>query len=288
MTTETKKAKQKRKPLFGFITGRPLWVNILVGLGLAIIIILIFLQSLDWMTAHGKTLTIPSVTGKSYTEAANILENQGFDVMIQDSVFNDTAKPLMVLRQYPEADATVKRNRTVYLTINRAIPPLIEMPQLEGMTFRSAELSLKQYGLNLKDTVYRSHMARNAVLEVQYNGEHIKPGTKIHMGSDIVLVLGTGVGDEEFRVPNLVGLTLGDAKVYLESMRLIVGAVNPVELRDNPNTYVVRQVPSVLTLDGRPNSIRSGQIVDLFVSTEKPVKPDSTSITGGTSAPNDY
>ncbi len=84
---------------------------------------------------HGKTLTIPSVTGKTYSEAVKTLEEQGFDVMIQDSVYVDTAAPQLVIRQFPEADATVKRNRTVYLTINRAVPPLVEMPQLEGLSF---------------------------------------------------------------------------------------------------------------------------------------------------------
>lgn len=258
---------------------RPLWVHILVGLALAFIIIFLVLQSLDWITRHGTTRTIPSVLGKSYNEAVTFLEDQGFEVMIQDSIYNDTAKPLMVLRQFPEADATVKRNRTVYLTINRAVPPLIELPTLEGMTYRSAELAIKQYGLNLKDTVYQSNIARNMVLEVHYNGEHIKPGAKIHMGSDIVLVLGTGVGDEEFRVPDLFQRTLGEAKAYLEAMQLILGAVVPADLAGNPNAYVVKQAPDVFTLDGRPNTIRSGQIVDLWVQLERPERPDSTSNT---------
>jgi eukaryotic-like serine/threonine-protein kinase len=183
---------------------------------------------------------------------------------------------MMVLRQFPEADATVKRNRTVYLTINRAIPPLIELPPLEGMTFRAAELAMKQYGLNLRDTVYQNHIARNAVLEVHYNGEHIKAGTKIHMGSEIVLVLGTGIGNEEFNVPDLFGRTLGEAKAYLEAMGLIMGVTNPAELGGSPNAYVVRQAPEALTPDGRPNTIRSGQIVDLWLQVERPVRADST------------
>jgi beta-lactam-binding protein with PASTA domain len=258
---------------------RPLWVHILVALGLALIFILITLKSLDWITRHGTTRTIPSVLGKTYDEAVTFLEDQGFDVMIQDSIYIDTAKPMMVLRQFPEADATVKRNRTVYLTINRAIPPLIEMPTLEGMTYRMAELAIKQYGLNLKDTVYRNHIARNAILEVLYDGEPIKPGTKIHMGSEIVLVLGTGVGNEEFRVPDFFGMTLGDAKVYIESMGLILSNVHPPEQGGNMNVYIYRQFPEALTPDGRPNSMRSGQLVDLWVQAEKPQRTDSTTNT---------
>lgn len=281
--TYTPQTKKQKKPLFGFVTTRPLWVNILVGIGLGIILILIFLQSLDWMTMHGKTLTIPSVAGKQYNEAVKLLEDQGFDVMIQDSVYNDTAAPLLVLRQFPDADATVKRNRTVYLTINRAVPPLIEMPQLEGLSFRSAEVALKQYQLNMGDTIYRRHFARNAVLEQRYDGERIKPGTKVHAGSEITLVLGTGEGEEQFAVPDLFGRTLGDAKVYLESMNLMIGVLYPAEMASNPNAYIYNQQPQPLTADGRVNTIRQGQLVDLFLQLEKPVRIDTT-----TTQQNDY
>lgn len=259
-----------------YITRKPLWVNILVGLVLALLIIFLFLQSLDWMTRHGTTHTIPSVMGKTYTDAVKLLEDEGFDVLIQDSVYNDTAAPMLVLRQFPDADATVKRNRTVYLTINRAIPPLIEMPNLEGLTYRSAEVAIQQYGLNLQDTVYRNHFARNAVLEQQYNGARIKAGTKIHMGSEIVLVLGSGVGDEQFAVPDLFGRTLGEARLYLEAMGLMVDVVNPPELAGNSSAFIYNQEPKPLTADGRTNTIRQGQLIDLFVQIDKPVRPDST------------
>jgi hypothetical protein len=79
-------------------------------------------------------------------------------------------------------------------------------------------------------------------------------------------------------------MTLGDAKVYIESMGLILSNVNPPEQGGNMNVYVYRQFPEVMTPDGRPNSMRSGQIVDLWVQAEKPVKNDST----GNSPANDY
>jgi hypothetical protein len=37
--------------------------------------------------------------------------------------------------QFPEADEVVKTNRTVYLTINRSVPPSVEMPLLEGLQY---------------------------------------------------------------------------------------------------------------------------------------------------------
>lgn len=259
--------KQTNNHVFKFITGKPLWVNIVTGLGVIIILVIMFLQSLQWITRHDKTLTIPNVTGKSFEQARQILEGQGFEVQIQDSIYNDTAKPASVLRQFPDADALVKVNRTVYLTVNRSIPPLIDMPNLEGLSFRSADISIQQYGLKLEDTVYRTDFAKNSVLEQQYNGERIKAGTKIPQGSSIVLVLGSGLGSEEFSVPELYGLTYSDAKVLLESNGLNVGIVMPAT---DPNAYVYRQQPEHSTPDGRLNRIRQGQSVDLWLQPDKP------------------
>lgn len=256
--------------MFKFLTGKPLWVHILTGIVLVFLLIVVFLQSLRWITRHDKTLTIPAVTGKSYADARKILEGKGFEVELQDSIYNDTAKPLSVLRQFPEAEAVVKVNRTVYLTVNKAIAPLIEMPNLEGLSYRSAEIAMTQYGLKLEDTVYRTDFAKNSVLEQQYNGERIKAGTKIPQGSLITLVLGSGLGHEDFSVPDLVGLTYNDAKVLLESNGLNVGAVMPAV---DPNQYVGRQSPEHFTPDGRVNRIRQGQLVDLWLQSEKPVKP---------------
>jgi len=106
--------------MFKFITHRPLWLNMLTGVLLAVAILFIFIFSLNWLTHHDESKTVPSVAGKSFEEAEEILEKAGFEVEIQDSIYVDTVKPLKVLRQVPEADEMVKVNRTVYLTINRA------------------------------------------------------------------------------------------------------------------------------------------------------------------------
>mgnify|MGYP003536229539 CR=1 FL=1 len=122
------------------ITGRPLWVNVLVGIVLAIGLFALFLLSLNWLTGHGKSSSVPSVTGKSYEEARSILKKAGFDVEIQDSVYVDTVPALHVIKQIPEADEVVKSNRTVFLVIRRAVPPEVEMPNLSGYSFRNAEM----------------------------------------------------------------------------------------------------------------------------------------------------
>jgi beta-lactam-binding protein with PASTA domain len=260
--------------VFKFITGKPLWANILLGIGILLVLFFIFLQSLSWITRHDKTLAVPSVTGKSYDEAKKILEGQGFDVEIQDTVYNDTAALLSVVKQFPTAESKVKMNRTVYLTINRDAAPDIEMPKLVGQSFRSAQITLQQQKLKLQDTIYKNDFATDQVLEQLYKGQPIKEGTKIPMGSGITLVISRGTGTVDQEVPDLFGMTLNEAKVILESNGLTLGTIQPTGA--DPNGYVYKQDPTRLTISGNVNKIKQGQFIDLWVQTDKPVPGDST------------
>jgi beta-lactam-binding protein with PASTA domain len=271
---------------FRFITGRPLWVNIAAGLLILLLLLVVFLGSLDLITRHGKVMKIPAVTGLSISEAKKTLESQGFEVQIQDSIYSDTTPPLQVVKQFPEAENLVKVNRTVYLTINRSIPPIIQMPNLLGMTFRNADMVLRQYGLKLEDTVFKPDFAKNSVLDQLYKQASIKPGSKIQQGSPITLVLGNGVG-MEFAVPDLFGLTYQEARAVLEASGLIVGAVVPDNgVRDTTNSYVYRQSPERFDEERNLNSIRQGQIIDIWLGAEKPVRK-ADSVTAAP-VPNNY
>ncbi|HEV3223391.1 MAG TPA: PASTA domain-containing protein [Puia sp.] len=255
--------------MFRFLTSKPLWVNILAGFIFLVVLLLLFLGSLDIITHHGKTMKIPTVVGQSIDQARKTLESQGFEIQIQDSIYNDTIPPLQVIKQFPEADNLVKVNRTVYLTINRAVAPEVDMPNLLSMTFRNAEMVLRRYGLKLGDTLFKPDFARNSVLDQQYKGESIKPGTKIQQGSEITLVLGNGVGIE-FIVPDLFGLTCRDARAAISEAGLLVGSVVPdVDVKDTMNAYVYRQNPDRYDYEKKVNHIRQGQIMDIWVSVLK-------------------
>ena len=211
-------------------------------------------------------MKIPAVVGLSIDQARKTLESQGFEIQIQDSIYNDTIPPLQVIKQFPDADNLVKVNRTVYLTINRALAPEVDMPNLLSMTFRNAEMVLRRYGLKLGDTLFKPDFARNSVLDQQYKGESIKPGTKIQQGSEITLVLGNGVGIE-FIVPDLFGLNYREARSAISEAGLIVGSVVPdADVKDTMNAFVYRQNPDRYDYEKQVNHIRQGQIIDIWLS----------------------
>ena len=254
-----------------FITHRPLWLNILIGILIGIGFFTVFILSLNWLTNHGKSKTVPSVTGKNFDEAVGLLQKQGFDVVVQDSVYVDTMPKFTVIKQFPEADAVVKVNRNVYITVNRAVPPMIEMPNLVGYSFRSAEMVLKNNNLIFGDTTFKSDFARYSVLEQSFNGSSIAPGTKIRMGSTIDFVLGSGVGQEEFSVPGLGGMTFGEAKGILESNGLVVLPIVDAGVTDTLGAYIYRQEPDRFDDEGKRLKIRTGQMITVFLGTNKPI-----------------
>lgn len=265
--------------MFKFITHRPLWVNILVGLVLAMAIFFLFLSSLKCLTGHGRAATVPSVAGKNYEEAKKMLKKAGFRVEIQDSLYVDTMKPMTVIKQIPDADEMVKRNRTVYLVISRAVPPIVEMPNLVGYSFRNAEMVLKNMDLKIGDTTFKPDFAKNAVLEQLYHGAPISPGTKLRKGSVISLVLGDGVGNREFTVPVITGMQFCDVKEKLEASGIVIGAiVLDADVTDTCSAWIYRQNPERFDDEKKINHIRTGQTIDVWLQLDKPAKKDTLDI----------
>jgi eukaryotic-like serine/threonine-protein kinase len=260
--------------IYKYVTGRPLWVNLIVALLLLLLVFLIFLLSLNLITHHGESRTVPGVTGKRLPDVQAMLEDKGFEVVIQDSVYYDSLQPSVIIKQIPEADAVVKVNRTIYLTVNRVIPPDIDMPNLVGYSLRNAEMTLKNLGLRLGDTTFKPDFAKNSVLEQNFNGQPIAAGSKIRVGSTISLVLGSGVGDEDMVVPKLIGLTFAEAKIMLEASGLALGTAifaPLVQEKDKDQAFVVKQDPPLRDAQGRHYRIRSGQMINLWMDVQMPV-----------------
>ena len=257
--------------MFQFITKRPLWTNVLAGFLLMVLLLFLLSIFLGPCTRHGKNKTVPNVVGKTFQEAEKILNNSGFDVEIQDSIYIDTMAKGAVIRQVPDGDAIIKISRTVYITVNRQVPPTVEMPNLKDFSFRNAELQLRNMGLRIGDTSYIHDFARNTVQEQLYRGSPITPGTKIQQGSVIDLVLSDGVGETEFTVPNLIGMTFGEAKNFIESNGLSFLSVMPdPEVVDTAGAFIYKQDPTRVGVDGKRIKIRSGQTMNVWLSSIRP------------------
>ena len=263
--------------MFQKIKEKPFWVHLLIIFAIVALLLFSVLQLLGIITKHGEYLTVPSVTNKPTAEAVKLLESKGFDVVIQDSVYTDTAKMGIVLKQFPEPNSTVKVNRTVLLTVNRVTLPMIDMPALQGKSLGYAMEILKRSHLVLGDTAFKPDFMMGSVLEQHYNGTLITSGTKLPWGSRVDLVVGGGLSDQEIPVPSLLGMTYGEAKTILEQDGIMVGALQlDPGVSDTANAFIYKQIPPRLTEDKHIVLIRSGQVMDLWLSAVPKVLKDST------------
>ena len=262
--------------MFKFITDKPFWVNLLVAIGLSFTVIFIILQLLGLITHHGQYLKVPDITGKKTTAAIQLLESQGFDVVIQDSVYTDTAAKGTVLRQIPDPNSTVKVNRTVQLTVNRVTLPLVEMPSLEGKTFNFALVILKRAHLQLGDTLYKPDFMRGSIIDQVYKGSKIDPGKKIPWGSRIDLIIGKGLDTDPIPVPDLTGMTYDEAKIMLEENGILMGGIiTDPDVVDTASSFIWKQSPPRFNENKELVYIQPGQLIDLWISKEMRMEKDS-------------
>ncbi len=267
------------------ILKKPLWMNMLIGFGVAICLFIIFFFSLGWITGNGETEKVPAVIGLDVLAAEKNLTALGFDVELQDSIYVDTLARNAVLRQTPEADEVVKKGRTVYLTINRVIAPQVDMPNLVGFSIKSAETYLKVLGLRLGSIQMVPDQNKNVVIDQLVNGKPIAPGSKIPSGTLIHFLVGDGGASGGMFMPDLVGLTYEQAKAQLISLGLNLGVVSVNgSIGDSASAFVFDQNPSAYgsQIDslGMPiqNMTSKGATINLVLDKVAPVKPIRDSI----------
>ena len=259
--------------MFKFIARQSFFVNLLFAILLIALVGFLFFQSLGWLTHHGSHLKVPSVTGMKVDDALRLLDKEGFEVVITDSAYTEGTPMYTVKKQLPDADATVKVNRTVFLNINPATLPLVTMPKLEGLSYRFALNKLEKDNLIVGDTTMRADFMKGSVLEQLYNGKRIESGEKVRWGSKIDLVIGAGLQEIWIKVPDLVGTTVTEARQILNEKGIILAAILTSGIvSDTANAFVFKQNPDVLNFDSSPGYIQPGQTMDIWIQVERPVQ----------------
>lgn len=219
-------------------------------IGALIAFVLLFLGiyfGLQWYTKHGVSIEVPQVKGLHIDDAVAALEKADLEYSV-DYVYQMDAAPGLVIEQDPDPKAQVKNGRTIYLTIITETPPEVAFPDIIDKTFIEASAILKNQSLKIADTVYKADIARDVVLDVKFGGQPLKAGRVIPKGSQITLVLGNGQGADDIEVPNLIGLSLSEARFALSGVGLNLGDIAySGMITDSLSTTVVSQQPDTTT-----------------------------------------
>lgn len=241
--------------------------------GLAIIaialLIWLFLIGLSWLTHHGEAINVPQIKGLTYEQAEDLLDERGLDIMVMDSTFVLGKKPGMILEQDPKPNTPVKSGRQIYVSVQVTCPPFIKMPNLKDASMRQAAMMLKSSGLNMGRIIYKPDYANNVVLEMQFKGRTLSPGAEIRKGSYIDLVIANGVGSDEIMVPELVGLSLEEARLLLNESKISLSAiVFDNDVKDTTTAVIWKQSPDIYTGSGELRKIHLGSPLDIWLTND--------------------
>ena len=260
MTYATSAAPKQKKRLM-----QSLWLNLLLVVAACGVLYFLFFASLGIITQHGNDVKVPAVAGKDISAAMKQLTEMGFDVRV-DSTYEPDKKALVVLQQMPDVGELVKNGRTLFLTVNKAVPPTTPMPNLVNLSFRSAALILQSNRLVLGDTSYRHDIADGAILEQKFAGQDIRAGQSIPQGSRIDLVIGDGLGNTEMNVPDVIGMTFAEAAAMLNGSNILVTPIPDPDVVNKDSAIVYKQTPNAINDGGQPTRIREGDGIDLYTA----------------------
>ena len=238
-------------------------LNIVLAVVVGVGILVALIAYLRRYTEHGIEVDVTDVRGLLVAEAEPLLADQGLQLVVVDSTYSDKVPFGTIVEQDPKPMSHAKHGRSVYVTINATTKRQVTMPNLQDMSYRQAETTLRGMGL-VVDTVYEYEPSefRDLVLDVKrIDGESILPGEKIAIGTAVRLVVGFGRGTEEVEVPSVIGLTLQDARKLLLNHRLTIGAVSYDEPgEEGVVQYIYHQTPAA------GNTLIEGETVALRLS----------------------
>jgi eukaryotic-like serine/threonine-protein kinase len=247
---------------------KALLYNILIAFGIIGILLFIVQRGLNSYTRHGESITVPDLRGMSFAQVKTILGGKNLDWQIMDSVYDMNKPPFSIVDQNPKPNSKVKEGRTIYITVNAVTAPTTEVPDLIGRSsLKYAKMQLESYGLKVGEPIYQPDPHLNAVIGMQIKGRNVTRKMKVPRGTEVVLILGNGLGNSRISVPYLIGLRYEDVDFKLKGYSLNIGSVVVAEgVTDTMGAIVYKQSPEY----GPGKSIRMGEAIDLFLAKELP------------------
>ncbi len=199
---------------------------------------------------------VPTFTGMIYeTEIKDNAEYADFEFEIVEG--NQPSQPAgVVLNQNPQAGMTVKRGKTITLTVNGGTLEQVVVEDVTGDSQQDAYDTLEALGLSPRiQAVADDETAVGYVVRTDPAA-----GSTVASGSSITIFVSSGPAEEQVTVPNVVGSSLSTAESDLEANGLVRGSVSYDDESDQPEGTVLSSDPEGGT------RVSEGSAVNLVVS----------------------
>jgi beta-lactam-binding protein with PASTA domain len=238
-----------------------LWaLAIVLVIGLAVLAVVLLTQST-------KSVTVPSVTGRSEQAAGGTLRNVGL-IMQPSLAPSATVQSGLVISQSPAAGTLAKKGSRVSIVVSEG-PANVPLMDVTGLTEARAVAELRKAHFKTKTKTEASKTVEAGhVIATEPPAE-----TDVQEGRLITLVVSSGPAP--VHVPDLTGETLEAAEATLTNDELGVGTVTKrVSSTQAPGT-VLQQSPVT------GNAVRAGTKINLTVA-QAPKEVEVPNVVGAT------
>ena len=194
------------KVFLGKFASKFLWGN-LIAMAIVVLALFIGVQfALAIYTHHGEGIEVPNLYGVNYDDAVEQMEKNGVFVVASDTGYTK-----------------VKEGRIIYVTINSSSTPKVKIPDIiDNTSYREAQARLTAIGFHLLEPK-TIEGERDWVYGVMANEKPLQNGDLVSIETPIVLVIGSGVKDEDVEgdmldVPDSLGDEVDDFEEVTEPL----------------------------------------------------------------------
>ena len=220
-----------------FITNLP---QKYIWFGMALLFIICFVWAFFsfgnfWSSEN---ISVPNVVGKPVEVAETTLKKMDLKVSVDEIVSEDIPAG-QVISQTPAAGTNVKAKRIIHLTISKGGASIL-IPDLNGLTLEQAKERLDKLGLSLGAIENGNDPDKPSEIIIYQSPE---PGSKAVKGTRVNITVNM---KQKVNIPNVVGMTLSDARNTLLAMKLSVGTINSTDgvTAADSSALVVSQNPA--------------------------------------------
>jgi beta-lactam-binding protein with PASTA domain len=171
---------------------------------------------------HGREVSVPKLTGVTAAEARRLAADNGLEIVRDQRFYSSDVPEGRIVSQLPLAGARVKVGFRIRIAESLG-PQKAEIPNLLGQSVRSAELNLKERGLEAGPVA--SFPIANAVAD-QVIGQNPTPDSQQISTPSVNLLISAAPPAEALVMPDFAGSKLSEASAAIRTAGLVVGVIS--------------------------------------------------------------
>lgn len=253
---------QKRR---SFLRKRSRWFRILLA---ALIIFLVGFGSYQGLKIYfaAQNVEVPNVQELPVEEATSMLEKLGLTVEISSERYHDEVEEGHVIRQNPVEGTKIPKGSVVRLTVSLG-KPQVQMPSVINLSIDQARTILKDFVITTEEQ-YHDTLPDGYVIS-----QSPAPHEKVNVDETTVHLV-VSKGKQTYRMPDLSGKTLEEARDLLSQMQLGINEIKQGYSDQYEQGKIFDQWPY------KPGDIvEKGEAVDVWVSEGPEIKQKTRKIT---------